>query len=613
MRVKGTNDVRETFRKSRPRQNPTYQLDAGQISPQRTVVSLRQERLEFGCSLSAALWISEPVGFAHRASLFLAIVHKQLRGTVFPKFETIQIEVWRAWQLRRLGKGHVGTRASRMDVASSEKGSEGRSYRDVRGFWDTVEEEADTKPKQENFNWLEQWYPISVLKHMDKKQPYAETILGRDLAVWWDRNAGRWQVFDDACPHRLAPLSEGRIHESGHLQCSYHGWTFNSCGSCTLIPQIDQGREQAQNNKRACVKVYVSKEHQGILWVWMDTAEGAEQRAAANPPPTIPMLDDPSFVVDIGMSHLNYGWEMLVENLVDPSHVPFAHHGLQGNRNAARPINFKLVDSHIQGFEAHRDQRNRLEFHAPTLSRMDFFLPPPKTPKGHPLALKLREWIMSSKKTKEAEEVKAQVSVIAMCVPVTPGKSKLLFAFPRNFGKIAHWLTPRWFGHLTHMTVIDSDLMFLHKLEHKLAELGGNTEKVYYTPALADTCVIEFRKWFRKYANSQVDFGPKSSATLPPTPARREFFDRQASHVARCMICQGAAANFKKLETVLQVLPFAAVGLVATAALNSWRSISRFSVPLVCLAVASAVASKLLSQFITKHYEYHDYNHALVD
>ena len=44
-------------------------------------------------------------------------------------------------------------------------------------------------------------------------------------------------VFDDACPHRLAPLSDGRIDKWGRLQCAYHGWCFNGSGHCKLIPQ----------------------------------------------------------------------------------------------------------------------------------------------------------------------------------------------------------------------------------------------------------------------------------------------------------------------------------------------------------------------------------------
>ena len=44
-------------------------------------------------------------------------------------------------------------------------------------------------------------------------------------------------MFDDACPHRLAPLSDGRIDKLGRLQCAYHGWCFNGSGHCKLIPQ----------------------------------------------------------------------------------------------------------------------------------------------------------------------------------------------------------------------------------------------------------------------------------------------------------------------------------------------------------------------------------------
>ncbi|KAI3798128.1 hypothetical protein L1987_33397 [Smallanthus sonchifolius] len=61
--------------------------------------------------------------------------------------------------------------------------------------------------------------------------------MGLDAVVWWDRNENEWKVFDDRCPHRLAPLSEGRIDQWGRLQCVYHGWCFGGFGDCKLIPQ----------------------------------------------------------------------------------------------------------------------------------------------------------------------------------------------------------------------------------------------------------------------------------------------------------------------------------------------------------------------------------------
>ena len=35
---------------------------------------------------------------------------------------------------------------------------------------------------------------------------------------------------------------------------------------------------------------------------------------------------------------LPYSWDTLLENIVDPAHIPFAHHGLQGKRDDAIAI-----------------------------------------------------------------------------------------------------------------------------------------------------------------------------------------------------------------------------------------------------------------------------------
>ncbi len=46
-------------------------------------------------------------------------------------------------------------------------------------------------------------------------------LLGLSLALWAD-SKGQWHCVEDVCPHRLAPLSEGRV-EGDALMCSYHG------------------------------------------------------------------------------------------------------------------------------------------------------------------------------------------------------------------------------------------------------------------------------------------------------------------------------------------------------------------------------------------------------
>ena len=85
--------------------------------------------------------------------------------------------------------------------------------------------------------WTEQWWPISYLQDLDPQRPNLFTLLERDLVIWWDQSGESWRVFPDVCPHRLVPLSEGRINGTGQLECPYHGWSFDGDGQCRLIPQ----------------------------------------------------------------------------------------------------------------------------------------------------------------------------------------------------------------------------------------------------------------------------------------------------------------------------------------------------------------------------------------
>lgn len=97
--------------------------------------------------------------------------------------------------------------------------------------------ELEIQESEEKFDWFSKWYPISPVCDLDKRVPHAKTVMGLEVVVWWDKMERKWQVFDDKCPHRLAPLSEGRIDQWGRLQCVYHGWCFDGAGDCKFIPQ----------------------------------------------------------------------------------------------------------------------------------------------------------------------------------------------------------------------------------------------------------------------------------------------------------------------------------------------------------------------------------------
>lgn len=55
-----------------------------------------------------------------------------------------------------------------------------------------------------------------------------------------------------------------------------------------------------------------------------------------------------------------------------------------------------------------------------------------------------------------------KVLLIFYCIPVSPGKSRLIFTFPRNFGVWIDKIIPRWVFHLGQNLVLDSDLYLLH-------------------------------------------------------------------------------------------------------------------------------------------------------
>jgi pheophorbide a oxygenase len=116
------------------------------------------------------------------------------------------------------------------------------------------------------------WVPLGSTRELDPDRPNRVEFLGQSYVAFFSNSTQQWVVMDNTCPHRLAPLSEGRVEpETGRLQCSYHGWTFESDGSCQRIPQATPAVADAiLQNSRACVPSYTTNAdpQTGILWIW---------------------------------------------------------------------------------------------------------------------------------------------------------------------------------------------------------------------------------------------------------------------------------------------------------------------------------------------------------
>lgn len=84
---------------------------------------------------------------------------------------------------------------------------------------------------------------------------------GACLAVWRDGEGGV-HVWDDRCPHRGLPLSEGFV-SGGLLTCPAHGWRFDVNGE--QIRLITSSTPVCRDPSRAVV--HETEERDGEVWM----------------------------------------------------------------------------------------------------------------------------------------------------------------------------------------------------------------------------------------------------------------------------------------------------------------------------------------------------------
>lgn len=83
-------------------------------------------------------------------------------------------------------------------------------------------------------NFKDFWYIVAQAKELKRDNIIAARVLGEWLAVFRDQS-GKAVALEDRCLHRCARLSKGKAR-AGRLQCAYHGWTYDGCGSVIQAP-----------------------------------------------------------------------------------------------------------------------------------------------------------------------------------------------------------------------------------------------------------------------------------------------------------------------------------------------------------------------------------------
>lgn len=381
-----------------------------------------------------------------------------------------------------------------------------------------------------HFDWAEAWYPVHYVKDLDRSKPTRFTLMGRDIAIWWEPPSQSWRVLADQCPHRLAPLSEGRINEAGLLECPYHGWAFAGDGACEHIPQQPlEGK--AHLSDRACVDSMPTQVCQDLLFVYPGKPENAER---VNVPIIEALETEPDGWVMLNtFRDLPYDALTLLENVLDASHIPYTHHKTVSKRENAAPMQMEVVSSDRQGFQGlwpEGPRKGKLgtqhtTFVAPSLMYHD----------------------LTSKQF-------GRTLTVVYATPICKGECRVFARFPFKFSSKLPGLfirmTPRWYSHIGNNRVLEDDQIFLH-IQERLLEKERNRPyaQTCYLPTPADSYVVAFRQWVSKFTAD-----PFPDQPLPPAWSTEALMDRYHSHTQHCSSCTLALQRIQRTRQAALVL-----------------------------------------------------------
>ena len=170
---------------------------------------------------------------------------------------------------------------------------------------------------------LNTWYVASWSHEVGRREPLARTVCDRRM-VFWRKSDGSVAALEDACWHRLLPLSMGRL-DGDELVCRYHGLAYDGKGKCTRMPS------QNKLNRSACVRSYPVVERHRFVWVWPGNPALADTALV----PDMHWNDDPEWEGDGQTMFAKCDYRLFVDNLMDLTHESFVHATSIGNQHVA--------------------------------------------------------------------------------------------------------------------------------------------------------------------------------------------------------------------------------------------------------------------------------------
>ncbi|WP_295549200.1 aromatic ring-hydroxylating dioxygenase subunit alpha [uncultured Pseudacidovorax sp.] len=257
------------------------------------------------------------------------------------------------------------------------------------------------------------WYVAGWDQEIPADGLLSRVLLGEPVLLYRDTQ-GRAVALEDRCCHRAAPLHLGR-KEGDCVRCMYHGLKFDPTGACVEIPG------QANVPPRTCVRSYPMVEKDRLVWIWMGDPALADASQIAD----FFWHDSPDWRMKPGYLHYQAHYQLIVDNLLDFTHLAWVHPTTLGTGSAAslKPqierdtrgngmltirrwyLDDEMPNLHkrVARFEGKVDRWQIYQWSPPALLRMDAGSAPAGTgaPDGHrvPEALQFRHTSIQTPET----------------------------------------------------------------------------------------------------------------------------------------------------------------------------------------------------------------------
>lgn len=163
------------------------------------------------------------------------------------------------------------------------------------------------------------WYVAALSDEVAPNTLFNRVILNQPVVIY-RKEDGTPVALEDRCCHKHYPLRKGRI-EGSTIRCGYHGRVYSADGVCIDIP----GQKSIPQNCR--VRSYPLIERDTWIWIWMGDPSLADPADIGD----IHWFNDPQWNGRSTVFSVQANFRLIVENLLDLTHVTFVHGTSIGN------------------------------------------------------------------------------------------------------------------------------------------------------------------------------------------------------------------------------------------------------------------------------------------